>query len=147
MATGDARRSAAARSGAVLTGPLPVPARAGDVVLRLGAELEAARAALGASAGDGGAGRTDAVLVLGDVADAASRAARAGRGQEARRTLARALALPVPPSARGPWQQLVDTALEVVDAVAWPDDEPWCVLPGGGPDRGTTPSDPTAPPV
>ena len=150
MATGDARRGAAARSGALLTGPLPATGRRVDVVLRLGAELEAARTVLAAAAVPTAAarpGRTDPVLVLGDVADAASRAVRAGRGQEARRLLARALALPVPPSARGPWQQLVDTALEVLDAVAWPDDEPWCVLPGGGPDRGTTPSDPVAPPV
>lgn len=147
MATGDARRGAAARSGALLTGPLPVTGRTVDVVLRLGAELEAARTALAGPVEDARAGRIDPVLVLGDVADAASRAARAGRGQEARRLLSRALALQVPPSARGPWQQLVGTALEVVDAVAWPEDEPWCVLPGGGPDRGTTPSDPAAPPV
>ena len=145
MATGDARRGAAVRAGAVLTGPLPVRGRTTDVVLRLGAELEAAWTAVAVPAPGGRSERAD--LVLGDVADAASRAVREGRGQEARRLLGHALAVPVPPASSAPWQQLVSTALEVVDAVAWPDDEPWCVLPGEASDRGTTPSDGTPPPV
>jgi len=145
MATEDARRAGRARTGTVLTGPVPVPGRTTDVVLRLGAELEAAWTAV-AVPGPGGRPRR-AELVLGDVADAASRAAREGRGQEARRLLAHALAVPVGPAASAPWQQLVTAALEVVDAVAWPDDEPWGVLPAERPERGTTSSDRTAPPV
>ncbi|GAB2968930.1 hypothetical protein [Frigoribacterium salinisoli] len=146
MAAEDARRATGARTGSVLTGPLPVQGRTTDVVLRLGAELEAAWTAIGAPGGARRSQRVELEVVLGDVADAASRAARGGRAQEARRLLAHALAVPVGPASSAAWQQLVATALEAVDAVAWPDDEPWGVLPAEGTDRGTTPSDRPAPP-
>lgn len=149
MAAGDGPRARARqRATAVLTGPVPVvhgPASTATDALRgLRVELDGARTLLEDVRGARGPA-PDLGTVRGDVADAASRATRAGAGQEARRLLRAALAGPV--AAEGPWRDLVDCALQAVEAVAWPDDEPWGALPAPRPGRGTTPSDGGARPV
>jgi len=151
MAAGDgprARARARQRATAVLTGPVPVvhpPAPDATGALRgLRVELDGARVLVEVARRTRGPA-LDLGPLRGDVADAASRAARAGAGQEARRLLRAALAGPV--AAEGPWRDLVDCALQAVEAVAWPDDEPWCALPAPRPGRGTTPSDGGARPV
>ena len=149
MAAGDGPRARARQhSTAVLTGPVPVrrgPASdATDALRGLRVELDAAQALVVHARRTPGEA-PGLVLACGDVADAASRATRAGAGQEARRLLQAALADPVAVDA--PWRDLVDCALQAVEAVAWPDDEPWGALPAPHPGRGTTPSDRGARPV